>query len=311
MNGMNGSFLHKCRYFCYKCLPIKVYLKIFYFVFFKKNLNTQNPKRFSEKIFCLKIINFKKYGSLLTECYDKYTVRGYIVKKLGKEQAELILNDLFFVFNTVDEIDFDKLPDKFVLKITQSSGCNIICPNKSKLDKILTIKKLKEWIEKINSLEQLKDAMEESYYFNGKAKIICEKFLESNKGAIPIDFRIYCFNGAPKLIVCDFGTTEKDGQHGQNIVRNVYDLEWNLLNVNLGRAHDKNIIMSKPKNLERMISIARKLSEDFMFVRVDLYDLDDKIVFGELTPIPMGGHCIITPEKYDLLLGAWLKIPPL
>lgn len=308
---MNGSFLHKCRYFCYKYLPLKLYLKIYYFIFFKKNLNTQNPERFSEKIFCLKTINFKKYGTLLTECYDKYTVRGYIANKLGKEQAELILNNLFYVFNTADEIDFDKLPDKFVLKITQSSGYNIICPNKSKLDKHLAIVKLREWLKKTNSPKHLKDAMEENYYFNGNAKIICEKFLESNNGDIPIDFRIYCFNGEPKLVVCDFGTTEKNGQHGQNIVRNVYDLEWNLLDMDLGRAHNRDIIMPKPKNLEQMIAIAKKLSKDFMFVRVDLYDLGEKIVFGELTPIPMGGHCVIKPDKYDVLLGSWLKIPSL
>ena len=306
MNKIN-NFIKK---FGYMFLPKEKYIDILYWKWFGRWPNLLSPKRFTEKLFCLKIINEREFSSIIKRCYDKLNVREYIIEKLGKEKGEDLLNDLFFVYNDVDEINFDELPEKFVLKITQSSGANIICPDKKLLNINDTKEKLRIWLEKARKNENKNTiSYEESYVFDGNPKIICEKFLEDSNGKIPSDIRVFCFNGEPKLFVIDFGTTEESGVHGTHIVRNVYDLDWNLMDVNLGRLHDPNFVMEKPKNIEEIISISRKLSEDFYFVRVDLYNIDGDLKFGELTWMPQGGKCVITPDQYDFIFGSWLNIP--
>lgn len=300
------SFLHFFRLCSRKVLPEKLYLKVLYFTFYGRYLRFDNPCKFSEKIFCLKIINGKKFGELMTRCYDKYTVREYVTEKLGIEQSSKILNELYDVYDCAEEIDFNKLPSRFVLKVTQSSGYNVICPDKTKLNINDTIKKLNNWLHIANSNASKK---EENYNYNGHAKIICEKYIEEKNGNVPPDIRAYCFNGEPRLFVCDFGTTDTKGRHGHNIKRNVYNTNWELLDVNLGRPHDSSIKMPRPENLDDIINVVKKLSEDFFFVRVDIYNVEGKIIFGELTWIPMGGLCEIRPKRYDYILGSWLKIP--
>ena len=287
----------------YRILPKKIYFKLLYSLIYHRKINFKNPTRFSEKMYCLKIINKKKYCDLIAKCYDKYDVREYIAEKMD---SELILNEVYDVYENAKDINFDKLPDRFVLKITQSCGFNIICPDKSKLDIQDTVKKLNKWLKKVN---KTKNHAENSYYFTGKAKIVCEKFLVDETGKIPNDIRVYCFNGIPKLFVCDIGTTCEDGRHGSNIVRNVYDNEWNLLGVDLGRPRSCDIEVAKPENLSEICEVSKKLSADFEFVRVDLYNCNNKIYFGELTWIPMDGNCIISPNEYDDILGSWLSIP--
>lgn len=290
----------------YIVLPVELYLKIQYFVRFKKILNMKNPKRFSEKIYCLKLINQYQNKELIQKCYDKYSVRGYIKDKLGEDLAGKVLNELYGVYNSTQEINYKKLPMQFALKVTQSSGYNIICPNKNKLNIKKINRKLDRWVSETRKVQ----ANEESYVYDGNSRLICEKFIKNKDGSIPDDIRVYCFHGTPKLFVVDVGTTKRDGTHGKNIIRNVYDLEWNLLDVDLGRPHDANYIIKKPNNLAEIMDIAKKLSADFYFVRVDLYNINEKeIKFGELTWIPMGGNCVIKPTDYDDLLGSWLQIP--
>ena len=234
-------------------------------------------------------------------CYDKYTVRDYVKKKVG----EVYLNEVYGVYDNADEIDFEKLPSKFVLKITQSSGKNIICVDKSKLNIDETIRSLNKWLKEAQKC----NGQEESYVYNGHAKILCEKLLQQKNGQIPNDYRIYCFNGEPKYVIYDIETTCANGEHGNNIRRNIYDLEWNLLNIEMGRKNDIGYIVQKPDNFQEIIKVARSLSHDFPFVRVDLYNLDGKIIFGELTWIPMGGNCIIKPDSFDYELGKILRLP--
>ena len=296
----------------YSILPKQTYISILYRKWFGRWPNLRNPERFTEKLFCLKVINEREFGATIKQCYDKLNVRDYVVDKLGEEDAKNLLNELYDVYDNVDDIEFDALPTKFVLKITQSSGGNIICPDKSALDIDEAKKKLKIWLERARSGENKNTvAYEEAYVFDGHPRIICEKFLEDSNGKIPSDIRVFCFNGEPKLFVIDFGTTEESGEHGTHIVRNVYDLDWNLMDVNLGRPHDSNYVMEKPSNLDEIISISRKLSQDFYFVRVDLYNIDGALKFGELTWLPMGGRSVVTPDEYDFTFGSWLKIPSL
>ena len=304
MMGNSRDLLRLCRRVCYRTLPLSAYLKLMYFVYFRKLPNLKNPQKFSEKMYCMKIHNAKN-KQLFQQCYDKYRVREYIIEKLGKEQGEKILNSVYGVYERSADIDFETLPTSFALKVTQGSGPNILCPSKESLDWRFASCRIDKWLKEANATP---GSHEESYSFDGHARLVCEKYLQDKDGEVPPDIRVYCFHGEPKLFVCDFGTTERNGEHGDHIVRNVYDTEWNLLNVDLGRPHDARISMPRPDNIEEIRRVAEKLSEDFDFVRVDLYNLEGRVIFGELTWIPMGGNCLILPESFDYLLGSWLDV---
>ena len=288
----------------YKAFGEKKYLKLIYLIFFKKLLNLDNPQKFSEKLFWLKVYNKKFLKPLIQLCYDKYTVRQYLKEK----DCEKYLNELYGVYGNADEIDFDKLPDSFIIKITQSCGFNMVIKNKNSTDFALIRKTVNLWLNLINK-DKVQHPPDEGYAFNGNAKIICEKLLYDKNGNFPNDYRIFCFNGEPKLIVCDLGTTNKDGTHGNNIIRNTYDLNWNLLPVNFGRPHDKNVMLARPIMLPEMLKLSKSLSKDFVFARIDLYNINEKIIFGEITYIPMGGDINTTPIEYDYQFGEWLKLP--
>lgn len=292
----------KLRLFLVDKLPLRIYMNLAYFYIYKQKLNLKNPTKFSEKIWWLKKYNQDYKLDLIKQCYDKYNVREYIKEKVG----EKYLNELIGVYDSAYEIDFDSLPDKFALKITQSYAKNIICVDKNSLNVEDTREKLDNWLQEMRNLKSLG---EESYCLDGNPRIICEKFLETSDGKIPEDYRIYCFNGIPKFIVCDIETTKADGTHGDNIIRNVYDTEWNFIDIFLGRKNDKSKIEQKPENLSEILEVAKKLSKDFPFVRVDLYNVDQKIVFGELTWIPMGGNCVIEPKSFDKKMGDMLILP--
>lgn len=290
----------------YLIFPFSMYLRIEYFVRYKSVLHLKNPKRFSEKIFWLRNYYEETKPELLRQCYDKITVREYIVQKLGESYCKTFLNRLLKVYETPDDIDLEELPNRFVLKVSQSSGYNIICANKQILNWNESKKKLSAWLTEVNDK---KPSVKKGFVFDGNARILCEQYLSLDDGTIPYDLRIYCFNGEPKLFVCDIGTTKSDGSHGDHIIRNVYDLNWNLMDIDLGRKHDSSYCMDKPENLEEIIAVAKKLSEDFIFVRVDVYNVQNRLIFGELTWIPMGGYCLINPSEFDELFGEWLKLP--
>ena len=306
IHGSLRSIFRICGRACYKMLPLEWFLRLKFRVLMGRSLNLDNPSTFSEKIYCLKVLNGELRAPLIQRCYDKVNVRDYVVEKLGQKRGEAILNELYGVYDRPEVIDFNQLPNAFALKVTQSSGFNVLCLDKNRLDKSEVVQKLKDW-QRISNM--MGDFSEEGYIYDGHARICCERYLRQEDGSVPPDIRIYCFHGVPRLFVCDFGTTNDDGSHGTHIVRNVYDESWNLLEVDLGRPHDPSVVMEKPDNLDELIFVARKLSEDFPFVRVDLYNLNESIIFGELTWIPMGGNCIISPLSFDREMGSWLDIP--
>lgn len=295
------SLKHYCRIIGYSILPLHTYLKLCYKYIYKRPLHLKNPRAFSEKLYWLKLYYQNHIRDLIQKCYDKYTVREYVTEKIGGKY----LNTLYGVYSSADEINFEELPEQFVLKITQSSGMNIICPDKQFLDIEATKKTLNKWL----SIARKAKYQEQSNYFNGDAKIICEEFLHLETGEIPADYRIYCFNGTPKFIIHDLDTTLENGQHGHDIKRNVYDSNWNFIEVDLGRPRDEKRKVPCPSNLDEILEVSAKLSKDFPFVRVDLYNVNGKIIFGELTWIPMGGNCPINPDSFDFELGTLLKLP--
>ena len=280
--GMKGMF---------KSLPDDTYLKLLYRGFLGEKLNLNNPKTFNEKLQWLKLYNRNPF---YTGLVDKYEVRSYIGKKMGEEY----LIPLLGVYNTFEEIDFDKLPNKFVLKCTHDSGGLVICRNKNKLD-------LKKTKKKINK------CLKKNFYYSGREwpyknirpRIICEKYMVDESDLELKDYKFMCFNGDVK---CSFVCLNRNSQSGLNV--DFYDMDWNLMPFERHYPSSGKKI-SKPKNFNKMVSFAKILSRDFPFLRVDFYEVNGRLYFGELTFYPGSGFEEFSPKMYDEMLGSWLVLP--
>lgn len=249
-----------------------------------------SPRSFNEKLQWLKL---HYHNPLMTQCADKFRVRDYIQEKIGSP----FLVDLIGVYDKPEEIDFDSLPEKFVLKVNWGSHQNIICTNKSKLNIPEAIKKLNVWLRPCYN-HYFRTF--EWAYKNIQPKILCEKYLETN-GEPFIDIRFHCFNGEPKIIM--YVKENLDSQR-----YNFYDLNWNLLPFGQ-RSRNIEFPIERPEYLDEMLSIAKKLSAPFPNVRVDLYHIQNKIQFAELTFYDGSGLDGFTPVKWDFNIGKMLALP--
>jgi len=263
---------------------------------FKKRLNREvnlnNPKKYNDKLQWLKLY----WDDPLAEAAaDKYKVRELVTNRVGSQY----LNKLLGVYESVDEIDLDVLPNKFVLKGTHGSGFNIICEDKTAIDWKFEFRKMRRWF-KLNYFWQNR----ESVYKNIKPRIICEKYLEQDSDEELKDYRFFCFNGEPKFIAVDFSINDKEKTR-----RNLYDLNWNLMDPEITYPKELKKIVEKPKKLEEMIEISRKLSSDFPHARVDFYYINNKIFFGEITFFHQSGMGNIIPEEFEVTMGSWLELP--
>ena len=278
------------------CLSPRLSIYISYFFYFKRLIPLGNPKKLKtidEKIQWLKLHDYKN-DPIYTECADKYLVRDYIVK----QGCEEILNGLIGVYNSADEIPWDNLPNKFVLKWNFGNGFNIVCPDKNNLDIEASMKQLNVW-GKIKS--HLIHA--ESQYKNIPKKIICEKYLEPKKGKLPDDYKIYCFDGKPLyMFVCVGRELGKPKFY-------FFDRSWKLQRINKDSINaPKDFSLPKPEGIDDMFEYAEKLSRPFKFVRADFYLVDGKVYFGELTFTPGGGFDIARLPQTQILLGNLLKL---
>ncbi len=269
-------------------VPDPIMLKLQYWIKLRRHLNLKNPERFTEKLQWYKI-NYR--NPVMHQCVDKYLVRDF-VKSKGLEK---ILVPLYGKFNSVDEIDFDKLPEKFVLKTTHGSGgWNVfLCADKSKVDVDELKKKLIVPSHKIKT----KTTGREWVYYGLQPGIVAEGLLENkeNPEAGVNDYKIFCYNGKPEYLVVDI-----DRYIGHK--RNIYKADWTLLDAS-SDCPKANREIPKPENYEEMLEVAAKLSEDFPFVRVDLYNIEGKIYFGELTFYPWSGYVQFSPDEIDYMLG--------
>ena len=253
-----------------------------------KKLNLNEPILFNEKLMYLKLKNID--NNLIIKCTDKYLVREYIKEK----GYSSILNDLIGVYDSFDEINWEELPNKFALKCNHGCGYNIICTDKEKLDKNIVRKKINKWMNKKYGYETA-----EPHYTRIKPKIICEKFIDMGNDKLPTDYKIYCFNGEAKIILVM-------NDRGNNIKKEFYDKDWKLMHLRKDEKHPK-VLSEKPKNLKLMLKCAEDLSKPFEFVRVDFYNVNNNIIFGELTFTPAGCNADYTVEA-DMQLGKMLKL---
>lgn len=271
-------------------MPDKAFLKLRYRVIFHKKLSFKNPETFSEKLQWMKLYDRNpEYIKLV----DKYEVRNYVSEKIGEEY----LIPLLGVYNSPEEIDYDTLPDQFVLKCNHDSGSVVICRDKSTFDKTAANKKLSYHLGR-----NLFYWGREWPYKLVKPCIVAEEFLSELSGDVP-DYKIFCFDGKPKVILlcADRFTT--------GLKENFYDTEWNLLPVKRPLFPNTDYTVEKPGTLDEMLRLAEILAENKPFSRIDFYDVNGKIYFGEITFFPASGFEEFEPEEWDYKLGEWMNFP--
>lgn len=270
----------------------KLNTRVVYFMKFKKRINLKNPQTLDEKIQYLKFHDYYK-NPLVTQCADKYAVREY-VEKCGCGE---ILNELFCAWDSVDEINWDALPNQFVIKWNFGCGQNLICFDKSKLDIEDAKRKLKEWY-KIHDTFYL--TYSEMQYQGIPPKLICEKLIETEDGGLPVDYKLYCFSGkADCVLVCVGRNT-----NGHDTAYYFFDKDWNLRRYNKrGKEAPADFTLPKPEGIEKVFEYAEKLTKPFPFVRADFYLEKGKVTFGELTFTPCGGFDVNRLPETQLRFG--------
>lgn len=266
--------------------PKKTVTKVRYRYVTGKKLNLKAPRDFNEKILYLML---NEFGRKESNCADKYLVRNY-VKEKGLEN---ILPELYGKYDSVDEIDFKSIPNEYVLKTNHGCGCTIIKTENINIDLNLAQRNLRKSMKENYAKETL-----EYQYEKIKPCILCEEYLKENDKLMPTDYKIFCFNGkAYFLLVC--------GDRDSKVRTVYYDLNWHKINCTKKKQTGE---FEKPKNFAQMIKVAEKLSEDFKFVRVDLYNINGRIYFGELTFTPRGGINVTIKQEYLDKWGSYIKI---
>ena len=276
----------------FKFVPDKQMIQFQYWMKLHRKLNLKNPRRYTEKIQYYKLYYRNEKMPI---CVDKYRVREYLESK----GLSNILVKLYGVYEKVEDIPFETLPNKFVLKTSNGSGTNIICRDKNKLSKEKILANVNKFLKQSSA-----SAGREWAYAMGVPKVIIEELLEDHKsldGAI-WDYKYLCFNGKPEYVVLDI-------DRFTNHKRNIYDVEWIDQHVISDHPCIDDRTFEKPKNYERMVEIATKLSEDFPAVRVDLYNINGRIYFGELTFFPWSGYVQFNPDSFDFEMGKKFRLP--
>ena len=274
-----------------RLIPDRIYLQIVYFRHFKKFIDFDNPKTFNEKIQWLKL-NYRKEE--YTNLVDKYRVKQYITKLIGEEYVIPTLG----VWKNVDDIDFKSLPEKFVLKCNNDSGGIVICKNKKDFDEVKAKSFLKERL-KNNGYWYGR----EWPYKNVKPCIIAEKYMEDSISKDLKDYKFFCFNGSMEFFDIDI---DRFIEHRSNY----YDRNGNFLP--FGKTYcppDYTKKIEMPKNLDKMIELAETISHNTVLSRIDFYEIDGQVYFGEITFFHWSGLKPFEPEEWDYKFGSWIQLP--
>jgi len=257
-----------------------------------KKINLEHPHTYTEKIQWLKLYDTTP---LKTQLSDKYLVRQWVSDKIG----EKYLIPLLGVWDNFDEIDFNTLPNQFVLKANHGSHWNIIVKNKSKLNHSQVKEKIDSWL---NTNFAYCTCLE-LHYRDIKPKIIAEQYLEDESGGLT-DYKFYCFEGNPFNVGHYVGRYKKGGYKAVN-----YDMEWNATHWTTEADHKPGVKIEKPEEFDEMKRLANILCAGFHHVRVDFYLVNRKIYFGEMTFTSGSGLDVIEPEEWNLKLGEMIKLP--
>ena len=268
------------------------FLQLAYRLNMGRRLDLDHPRTFNEKLQWLKLYNRRPEYTVMV---DKVKAKEYVAGIIGEEHIIPTLG----VWDDPDDIDFDSLPDRFVLKCNHNSGTGMyICRDKSKMD----VKKVKA---------ELRRGLRENYYLHGREwpykdvprKILAEKFMVDESGTELKDYKIFCMNGEPEVIEVDYGRFTKH-------MRNIYNKEWERLEMEIEFPSDASHVIDRPARLQEMLQLARRLSAGIPHVRTDFYSIDDKLYWGELTFFHGSGMEDFRPEEWDERLGKLIILPP-
>lgn len=267
-------------------IPDSLYVRLKYRKAFGRWPDLNNPITFNEKLTWLKL---NDHNPLYTRMVDKYEAKNYVAGIIGEEY----IIPTYGVWERAEDIDFDALPDKFVLKATHDSGRVIICKDKSTLDKNKAIREMRESLKR-----NFYAVTREWPYKNVKPRIIAEKLLETIDGEELADYKVHNFNGIPKVIlVCRdrFGNT--------GLTEDFFDKEWVHLDVRRPGHPNASVIEKKPVELTKILELSEMLSKDHPFMRTDFYCVDGKVYFGEITLYPASASVPFDPQSFDEILG--------
>ena len=269
------------------------YIRWKYWLTFGEKCNLDNPKTFQEKLQWIKLNDRKP---IYHQMVDKYDAKRFIAERVGEEYVIPTLG----VWDRFEDVDFDSLPNQFIIKNTHDSGTYFICKDKSKLD----IKEVRKRL--------LIDSRKEDYYvfsrewpYKGlKHRIIAEPLLNDKRSEYLTDYKFFTFNGEPRFF---YITSNRGGDGG--LKEDFFNLDGELLDINQYGYYNNNVTPELPKKMSEMIDISRILSRGTYHLRVDFYEVDDLVYCGELTFFDGGGFSPFTPSKYNRILGDWIKLP--
>ena len=268
------------------------FVKWSYYLKFRKRLNLSNPQTYNEKLQWLKLYDrHEEY----TQMVDKYEAKKYVASVIGEEYIIPTLG----VYDSFDEINFDELPNQFVLKCTHNSGGIVICKDKQNLDIKKSRKLMNKWMKKNPFWSN-----REYPYKHVKPRIIAEQYMEDESGYELKDYKFFCFDGDVKYI---FVATDR-GKEYEETKFDFFDMDWNHLPFTNGHPNNPEPI-KKPENFEKMKALAHELSKGMPHVRVDLYNICGSIYFGELTFFHWSGMTPFVPEEWDYKFGECIKLP--
>lgn len=280
------------RHGFFNWMPDEMFLKMIFLLKVGYKLNLKKPQTFNEKLQWLKLYDRRpEYTTMV----DKCAVKKYVANKIGEEYIIPTLG----VWDKPEDIDFDELPNQFVLKTTHGGGGGgvVICKDKLKLNRSEVVKKLKR-----SFTQDIYKSLREWPYKNVPKRILAEQYMEDNITHETRDYKIFNFNGVSKVVQMDYNRFVKH-------MKKLYSSEWDEFDFEFHYPTDKNAKFDKPATLIEMLELAKKLSEDIPFLRTDFYCINGKTYFGELTFYPASGFGKFNPESYDEKLGSWIRIP--
>jgi hypothetical protein len=272
---------------------MEFYAKVYYEYYHDKRLDLSNPIEFNQKLQWLKVYFHPPILNILA---DKYAVRKYVKDKIGGEY----LNEIYGVYEESSEVDYEKLPDRFILKATHGCNMNILVKDRANFNRTRAKLAMSKW-KKTNMFYT---TGQEWVYKNIKPRIIAEKILEEKGKNVLTDYKFFCFGGKPKFVKVIMDSDKNDH-------RPYFDMEWNKLPFSTLQNKSGNEKLEKPVNFDEMKECAEKLADKLPFVRVDFYLIEGKVLFGEMTFYPTDNRESFYPDKYNKIVGDYIHLPKL